>query len=72
MAPTEAKHHGHEHTRLATTAQQAKYAAIVQTFAKRARNAALAAGETQEAAEASATTAVEDAETTFEETAIQE
>ena len=52
--------------------QQEKNAAIVQTFAKRAREATLAAGATQEEAETAATTAATDAETAFEENAMQE
>jgi hypothetical protein len=57
---------------LAADAQQAKNAAIVQTFAKRAREAALASGANQEAAEAYATVAAADAETALEENAMQE
>ena len=45
--------------------------AIVQTFAKRARKAALAAGATPEAAEAAATMATADAELAFAENAMQ-
>ena len=70
LAAAEAEHHKNEHVRLAAAAQQAKNVAIVQTFAKRAREAALAAGATHEAAEAAATTAATDADTTFEENAI--
>ncbi len=47
-------------------------AAIVQTFAKRARKAALATRATPEAAEAAATMAATDAELAFAENAMQE
>jgi len=47
-------------------------AAIVQTFAKRAREVALAAGATPEAAEEATTAAAPDAEIAFEENAMQE
>ncbi len=48
-------------------AQKAMNAPIVQTFAKRAREAALVAGATPEIAEEAATTAAADAETSFQE-----
>jgi hypothetical protein len=57
---------------VAVATQQAKIAAIVQTFAKRAREAALGAEATQEEAEAATITAATDAETAFEENAMQE
>ena len=72
LAATEAEAHIQEQARVAAATQQAKNAAIVQTFAKRAREAALAAGATQEEAEAAATTAAADAETALEENAMQE
>jgi len=72
LAAAEAEQHKQEQARLVATAQQAKNVAIVPTFVKRAREAALAAGATQEAAEAAATAAAADAETTFEENALQE
>ena len=52
--------------------QKAMNAAIVQTFAHRAREAALAAGATPEATEEASTTAATDAETAFEGNAMQE
>jgi hypothetical protein len=72
LVASQAKAHRYEEASWAATAQQAKNAAIVQTFAKRARDAALAAGAIEEAAEAASTTAVADAQTTFEENAMQE
>ncbi len=57
---------------MALEAQQAKNAAIVQTFAKRAMETTLAAGATPEAAEAAATVAAADAENAFAEQAMQE
>ena len=47
-------------------------ASIVPTFATRAREAALAAGLTPEGAEEAATAAATDAETEFEENAMQD
>ena len=61
-----------EQIKQAETAQKTMNAAIVQTFAKLAREAALAAGATPEAAEATATMGAADAELTFAENAIQE
>jgi len=55
LASTEARAHKQDQASLAATAQKAMNAAIVQTFAKRARETALAAGATQEAAEATTT-----------------
>jgi len=72
LAAAEAEANIPEQLRQAKTAQKAMNIAIVQTFAKRAREAALAAGATPEAAEAIATTAAADAETTFAENAMQE
>ncbi len=72
LTTAEKKQHKQEHARLAAAAQQAKNAAIMQTFAKRANEGALAAGETAEAAEATATTAAADAKTAFAENATQE
>jgi len=57
---------------MAATAQQANNVAIVQTFTKRAKEAALATGATQEVAKAAATAAAADAETAFEENAMHE
>ncbi len=72
LAAAEAEAHRHEQARVAVATQQAKNAVIVQTFAKRAREATLAAGATQEVAEATTITAAADAETAFEENAMQE
>ena len=72
LVAAKAKAHGQEHPSLTAAAQQAKNAAVVQTFAKRAREAALAAGATQESAEAATTMAAADAQTAFEENAMQE
>ncbi len=72
LAATEAKARRQEQARVADATQQAKNAVVVQTFAKRAREAALAAGATQEEAEAATTTAATDAETALEENAMHE
>jgi len=61
----------HEQLMQAKLAQKAMNAAIVQTFAKRAREAALAARATSEAAEEAAIVAAADAEMPFEENAMQ-
>ena len=53
-------------------AQKAMNVVIEQTFTKLAREAALAGGATPEAAEEAATMAAADAETAFEENAMQE
>ena len=53
-------------------AQTAMNAVIVQTFAKRAREAALVARATPEAAEEAVTTATTDAGIAFAENAMQE
>jgi len=72
LAASEAQAQSHEQASLAKAAHQAKNAAIVQTFGKRAREAALAAGATQEATESTTTMAAADAQTAFEENAMQE
>ncbi len=51
---------------------QEKNAAVVQIFSKRAKEAALAAGALNEEAEAAATAAAANAQTTFEENAMQD
>ena len=70
LAAAEAKHSRQEHVRQAAVVQQEKNAAVVQTFAKHAKEAALAAGASNEEAEAAATTAAANAQTTFEENAM--
>ena len=70
LAASEAKHNIRDQNRLAVAAHQAKNAAIVQTFDKRASEAPLAAGATPEAAEAASTAAATDAEIAFEQNAM--
>ena len=65
LAAKEASAHMQEHARQAEAHRQAQNAGVVATFAKRAREAAIAAGATQEVAEAAATAAAADAEMTF-------
>jgi len=68
----EEKANRQEQLKQADTAPKAMNVVIAQTIAKRAREAALGARATPEAAEAAATTAATDAETTFAENAMQE
>ena len=72
MAATEAEAHRQQQLRQTEMAHKAMNVAIVQTFAKRAREVALATGATPEASEEAATMAATDAETAFEENAMQE
>jgi len=65
LAAEEATAHKQEQAWQAEAHQHAQNAGVVATFAKRAREAAIAAGATQEAAEAAATTATADAEMAF-------
>jgi hypothetical protein len=72
LAAAEAEAIRQEQIRQAETAQKTMNVAIVQTFAKRAKEAALTAEATPEAAEAEATMAATDAELAFAENAMQE
>jgi hypothetical protein len=72
MASAEAEANRKEQLRRAETAQKKMNVAIVKTFAKRAREAALTTRAKLRAAEAGATTAAADAETSFAENAMQE
>jgi hypothetical protein len=72
---TKAEAHRQEKIKMKKAAQKANNAAIVQTFANRARESALAAGATTEATEAAATTATSatsDAEMAFVENDMHE
>jgi hypothetical protein len=72
LAATKAETNRQEQLRQAEMAQKTMNVTIVQTFAKRAREAAIAARATPEAAEEAATAAAADAEIAFAENAMQE
>ena len=63
FAATEAEALRHDQVRLAAATQQAQNKGIVATFAKRAGEAAIAAGATPEIEEATTTTVIAEAET---------
>ena len=65
LATAEAEANIQEHERQAQAARLALNAGVVATFAKRARDAAISVGATPKAAEAAASTAAADAETTI-------
>ena len=63
IAATEAEALGHYQARIAATTQQSQNIGVTATFAKRAREAAIAAGATLEIAEAATIAAATEAET---------